>query len=135
MYVTSKRLDVLRFGPLRSGYSKERLEMTNVVYDTANVRACTDCVIAQENGDTSGMSAKRLREWKRGVARTAAPLIADGWEWSGVQCDTWVEDGVQCECVGDEHERDGWFSWSSCEWCGDTDGGQRFNVAIMRRIV
>lgn len=109
--------------------------MTNDVYDIANARCCQNCVIIETNGDASGLTDEEYRAWKMGWAKTAANLISDGWEWSGVQCDSWVEDGVSCDCNGEDHVIDGWFSWSPCEWCGDTDGGTRFNVAIMRRIV
>jgi hypothetical protein len=110
--------------------------MSNTVYDIANVRACITCVIAQENGDTSQLTDEQRETWISGCAGTSAPLIAKGWRWSGVQCDSVDEYGERCDCDGEnpEHSHEGWFSWSPCEWCGDTDGGQRFNVAIMKRL-
>ncbi len=107
--------------------------MANIVYDLALVRACHDCVIVESNGDTSGMSDERYLEWKAGIERVSAPLIADEWEWSGVQCDTWV--GERCECDGGTHNTDGWFDSFPCEWCGYEEEGRRFNVAIMRRVM
>lgn len=106
--------------------------MTNTVYDIANALCCTTCVIGETNDDFSGLSDEEYARWIAG--RQEVGLRAHGWEWSGVQCDSWVEDGVQCDCDGDEHIIDGWFSWSPCEWCGDTHGGTRFNVAIMKRL-
>lgn len=108
--------------------------MSNTVYDIANVRVCQTCVIAFENGDTSGLTPEDYDKWAIGVEREN--LLSNGWEWSGVQCDSVNEYGDNCDCDGDnpDHPREGWFSWSWCECCGDTDGGQRFNVAIMRRI-
>lgn len=104
--------------------------MSNHVYDTAVIKCCLTCVIAQENGDTSGLSETELAKWEKGVK--AENVCDNGWRWSGVQCDDWEaeDDTHDMECA-----RDGWFSWSWCEFCGDTDGGQRFNVAIMRKII
>lgn len=107
--------------------------MTNTVYDIANARCCADCVIIMTNGDRSGLSDEEYARWEEGVESVS--LERDGWRWSGVQCDSWVEDGVSCDCDGDEHVSEGWFSWSPCEWCGDTCGGDRYNVAIMRKII
>ncbi len=106
--------------------------MTNVVYDIANARCCQDCVIIMTNGDNSGMTEEQYATWEANRAQISPSL--EGWEWSGVQCDSWVEDGVACDCDGDDHVIDGWFSWSPCEWCGDTHGGTRYNVALMRRL-
>lgn len=105
------------------------------VYDIANLRCCITCVIAQENGDTSALNDSELETWQNGVMATDA--LNGGWEWSGVQCDSFNEYGDACDCDGgdEEHMREGWFSWSPCEFCGDTDGGNRFNVAIMRKVV
>jgi len=104
--------------------------MSNHVYDTAKIICCITCVIAQENGDTSSLSETELAKWERGVY--TENVLSNGWRWSGVQCDDWEpEDDVH----DDECARDGWFSWSWCEFCGDTNGGQRFNVAIMRKII
>lgn len=109
--------------------------MSNNVYDIANVLACQDCVIIMTNGDTSALNREKYTRWVRGCAATSAPLIASGWDWSGVQCYSWNAEGNTCDCGGNDHIIDGWFSWSACEWCGDTDGGNRFNVAIMRKVV
>lgn len=105
--------------------------MSNTVWDTARVVCCTDCVIIMENGDNSGLTEDEFAVWERGVDREA--LCSNGWAWSGVQCDDWdSEDDTRHD---DECSREGWFSWSWCEHCGSVLGGQRFNVAIMRRIV
>lgn len=107
--------------------------MTNTVYDTAVIRCCVTCVIAQENGDTSGLTDAQLEKWERGVK--AENVCDNGWQWSGVLCSDANDEG-ECQCESPEDcEREGWFSWSWCEFCGDTDGGDRWNVAIMRRIV
>lgn len=112
--------------------SREDEDMTNEVYDTTVARCCSTCVIGMTNGDFTSLSDDELGEW---IARRDTMLKAlERWEWSGVQCDTWVEDGVRCECDGDEHVMDGSFSRSECEWCGDTDGGDRWNVALMKRL-
>lgn len=109
--------------------------MSNHVYDIANIRCCITCVIAMENGDTSALSEDERVKWEKGVEREN--VLTEGWKWSGVQCDGMDEYGGYCDCQGEnpEHQREGWFSWSWCEFCGDTDGGDRFNVAIMRKIV
>jgi hypothetical protein len=108
--------------------------MSNTVYDIANVRVCQTCVIAFENGDTSGLTEEQKAKWERGMEREN--LLGNGWEWSGVQCDSYDEYTDACGCLDhDDHLHEGWFSWSWCECCGDTDGGQRYNVAMMRRIV
>ena len=106
--------------------------MTNTVYDIANARSCQDCVIIMTNGDNSGMTEEEFATWEANRAAISPSL--EGWEWSGVQCDSWAEDGAPCDCDGEDHIMDGWFSWSPCEWCGDTHGGTRFNVAIMKRL-
>lgn len=108
--------------------------MSNHVYDIANLRCCITCVITQERGDTSGLTEEAAAKWKEDVEREGA--LNGGWEWSGVQCDSMDEYGDMCDCDGgnEDHPREGWFSWSPCEFCGDTDGGQRYNVAIMRKV-
>ena len=107
--------------------------MTNSVYDLAVIRCCVTCVIAQENGDTSGLTDEQLAKWEKGVA--AENVCDNGWQWSGVLCDSTTDDG-ECGCEDrEECLREGWFSWSWCEFCGDTDGGDRYNVAIMRKII
>lgn len=109
--------------------------MSNVVYDIARVEACTDCVIISENDDASGMTTAQYAEWHRGMMRTAGPLMSEGWFWAGVQCDDWDgSDDDGCRDHDEECPRDGWFSWSPCEWCGSTLGGQRYNAAIMKRL-
>jgi hypothetical protein len=106
--------------------------MTNTVYDTVYIRCCQTCVIVQENGDTSGLTDAQLEKWERGVYNE--DVCSNGWQWSGVQCDSVSDENDTCNCE-DECLREGWFSWSWCEFCGDMDGGQRFNVAIMRKVV
>jgi ribosome-binding protein aMBF1 (putative translation factor) len=104
--------------------------MSNRVYDIAKVQVCEDCVIIMTNGDASALSEEEYARWEKGVEREA--LLSNGWEWSGVQCDDWeAEDAPHdVECA-----MDGWFSHSWCECCGETYGGQRWNVAIMRRLL
>lgn len=106
--------------------------MSNHIYDIATIRCCQTCVIAQENGDTSGLSEAQLAKWEKGVK--AENVCDNGWQWSGTLCDSADEQG-DCDHQREDCVREGWFSWSWCEFCGDTDGGQRFNVAIMRKIV
>ncbi len=104
--------------------------MTNTVYDTAVVHACIDCVLINTNDDTTHMTELEVIMWKKGVERLG--LAKMGWEWSGVQCDDWdPENDVEHD---DEYSRDGWFSWSWCEWCDSKMGGDRYNVAIMKRL-
>lgn len=107
--------------------------MTNTVYDIAKIRVCQTCVIAQENGDTSQLSPEDYDKWAIGVEREN--VLNNGWEWSGVLCSD-ANDQGECQCESSEDcVREGCFSWSWCEFCGDTDGGDRWNVAIMRRLV
>lgn len=107
--------------------------MSNHVYDTAVIRCCVTCVIAQENGDTSALSPQDYERWSVGVQRENT--LDNGWEWSGTLCDD-ANDQGDCPCDSREDcTREGWFSWSWCEFCGDTDGGDRYNVAIMRKII
>src|SRR5690242_21648711 len=103
--------------------------MSNSVWDTAKILACQDCVIIMTNGDASALSEEEYATWERGVEREN--LLSNGWEWAGVQCDDWeVDDAPHGECL-----TEGWFSWSWCECRGSTLGGQRYNVAIMRKII
>ena len=106
--------------------------MTNTVYDTAKILACQDCVIIMTNGDASGLSEEEYARWEKGVEREN--LLSNGWQWSGVQCDDWEPEDADSR-HGAECPMDGWFSHSWCECCGETLAGQRYNVAIMRRLV
>lgn len=75
-------------------------------YDGA---VCVDCTMVIANGDTSGIVD--LAAWEAGVAARNA---CDGGRLRVVlACD---ED---CE---------GWFSWSSCDFCGSQLGGDRHPV-------
>lgn len=107
--------------------------MSNIVYDTAVVRACIDCVMIMNNGDSSGMADEGEESYDAWCARMEKMTWKEcGWEWSGVQCDDWdPENDVEHD---EECARDGWFSWSACEWCESDFGGDRWNVAIMKRL-
>lgn len=97
------------------------------------IRCCVTCVIAQDNGDTSGLTEAELAKWEKGVA--AENVLSNGWHWSGTMCDS-ASEYVDCtdDSAHEECLREGWFSWSWCEFCGDMTSGQRYNVAIVRNI-
>lgn len=79
-----------------------------VIEDSAAV--CTDCVMFAEYGEQAETDPNYNRAR---AARFLSPL-------SGGRRDF--------DCVTDE----GSFSWLPCDCCGDTLGGQRYSVLVIR---
>lgn len=78
--------------------------------------ACIDCVIMIANNDNSGMTEEEFAEWTANVERFDA--CESGKYYAVVDCD---ED---CE---------GWFSWSSCDYCNSRLGGDRHPIVFIER--
>lgn len=75
---------------------------------------CVDCLMVIANADASGIAD--YAEWSRMVARADA---TDGGKYDVVPaCDD------DCE---------GYFSWSSCDYCGSSLGGERHPIAFIPR--
>lgn len=71
--------------------------------------ACTDCVMAIANGDTSGI--EDLAAW---AARVEATDLTSGGKYTAV--------------VYSDHE---YFSHYGCDYCGDTLGGDRHDIILI----
>lgn len=77
-------------------------------YDTTELAVCTVCICLLANGEyDDGTDAAETAE--AGVARI------------------WGEDAKHLTYGGDDLG----FSWSSCDGCGDTHGGDRFRASAM----
>jgi hypothetical protein len=77
-------------------------------YDTTELAVCTVCIHLLANGEYDD-------------GEDTAERCAAG------QAKVWGDDVMHLTYGGDELG----FSWSSCDGCGDTDGGDRFRASAM----
>lgn len=98
-------------------------------YDFGMINVCVVCVHLHANGEYNDGedTAERCLE---GYVREG---WADSkWEWTNVLCNSTDEYTGECECdTSQECDYEGSFSWSPCQGCGDTDGGDRFKMGML----
>lgn len=90
------------------------------------VEVCVDCLFTAANGapDYDGYGETGHAErYRAATVRHGRELVAACPETDHGDPDT----GEQCH--------GGWFSWSPCEWCGDTLGGGRYCAAVESETV
>lgn len=103
--------------------------MSAPIYDVDTIQVCVVCMHLHCNGE--------YNDGEDTAERCAEGIVREGWEdtawkWTGMVCNTWDPETGECGCEDDEHDYEGSFSWSWCEGCGDTDGGDRYRIAIMK---
>lgn len=94
--------------------------MTDTRTDATAIRICVDCLFDHANGECGN-------EAEHGCG---APTFADRWVGYQITLGAFTDDcghadDADAEAHAEECERLG-FSWSSCEWCGSSLGGDRF---------
>lgn len=78
----------------------------------ADIGICVDCLIVVDGDPSMGSAEDQAR-----TTVAAAQLAAN---WPGMN----VHGACPEDC-------DGWFSWSSCDGCGNTDGGERHPAVVL----
>ncbi|MCP4307341.1 MAG: hypothetical protein GY788_21215 [bacterium] len=108
-------------------------------FETIELDVCADCLMFIANGDTPEPACCDSHHWSDDSDHE--PVSADGWAVSNLDSwDGWnlIAGGCECEhCADDTGENpcEGWFSWSSCEACGSSLGGDRYHATAMREVV
>lgn len=74
--------------------------------------ACIDCTMAIANGDFSSMTDYDVARWNERVAAIALYELGT----------------VVMAC---DEDCEGYFSWSSCDYCGSSLGGDRHPIAVL----
>lgn len=77
---------------------------------------CADCIHVAANG-TADATPEHVAAFTAATRRHRTELVPT--------CPT----AGCCDPDGDPY----WFSWSPCEWCGETLGGDRMHAAIETR--
>lgn len=77
--------------------------------------ACTDCLMALANGDTSGISD--LAEWEARVE----------------DHDATQNGAYQVVVVGGDEDTESYFSSESCDYCGTRLAGDRYPIVFFTR--
>lgn len=85
---------------------------------TRTLWVCIDCMLMHANGETSGeVDREPWSLW------SADDEITMGMRWEDHECEDPEEtfrNGGECYCETQD------FSWSDCDGCGSTLGGERF---------
>lgn len=101
-------------------------------YDFAMIHVCMVCVNLQANGEFND-GEDTARRCAEGIERQG--WNESKWEWTNVMCFGADEYTGECDCdKSTECDYDGSFSWSACEGCGDTDGGDRFKMGMLMAV-
>lgn len=83
-----------------------------ITTEQIDIEVCVDCLTIEANGPDEVEPAAVER-----FARAMESATADGWTYANA-CPE------ECE---------GHFSWSPCDFCGSTLGGDRHPAALLRR--
>ena len=86
--------------------------------DADELEFCVDCVMLIANGEVFDSDGNDI-----------GPSVANAQTaiWgTGINGAMGLVLNSHCkECIGEEEACEGWFSWSSCDGCGSTLGGDR----------
>ena len=92
-------------------------------YEPSRLEVCVDCLQILANGDLGGVEEVRTtEEVVADMARVWGDLLGQITLGRTQEEDETEEEYEEAT----ESESEGWFSWSVCECCGSSLGGQRF---------
>lgn len=89
--------------------------------DADNLEFCDDCVQAIANGEgTDAHTEAMVAIWGTGPNGVVGLVLSS-------RCKECIDE----ECMDEEESCEGWFSWSRCDGCGSSLGGDRYPGAHM----